>query len=340
VKAKKRPQPAVADPTDDPALKLGGMALSNGLIVVSALNWAAAIREDDGSISVASGKKSLLPGTGERALGKSGQEGVPLVRGLGRLAESIVVLGSVKKRLPGARLPFDSGRVAGALMASAVGSTAVRVLAPRSALVQEAGTALAAFIPAMVVIKDSPASGYHGAEHKVIGAREEALRAARSGSAAGEAAVGAAGDASARDLAGDAVAAPKEHDRCGTNLVGPFLLASVLANVLARDKHGRRTPLRSAVAGATSLGLALEGLRWADRHSDSAVARLMMLPGKAIQKGVTTSEPTPEHSRATGGGSEGSGRATEAGGRRELRVQAVRRGSSLGVDLDQGRRRR
>ncbi len=295
VKRQESRHSAAQDPASDPTLRLGGVALSNGLVVVSAAHWAAAIRESDGTISVASGKKPVLPGTGERG-GRRGGEGVPLLRGLGRLAESMMVLGVVKKRLPGARLPFESGRVAGAMAASMAGATAVRTLAPRSALAQEAGSALAAFVPAVLSIKNSPVSGYHGAEHKVIGAREEALRAAaKRGARGGAPAPGAPGPAGdAAGLTGDAAAAPKEHDRCGSNLVGPFLFASVFTNLLARDKYGRKTPLRSAAAGAASLGLALEGLRWADRHSDSLAARLMMLPGRALQKGLTTTEPTPE----------------------------------------------
>jgi uncharacterized protein YqhQ len=95
-------------------------------------------------------------------------------------------------------------------------------------------------------------------------------------------------------LTGDASSAAKEHERCGSNLVGPFLIATVLSNLLARGRSGQRTPLRSAVAGAASLGIALEGMRWATTHPRSPLARAMMLPGRALQKSLTTSEPTPE----------------------------------------------
>lgn len=281
----------------DLELRLGGIALSNGLVVVSAKHWAVAVREDDGSISVASGKKPLMPGTGEREAiadltgrGCRSCKGVPVVRGLGRLAESLMVLGYVKKHLPGARLPFESRRVAAALLASTIGAAAVRVIAPRSALAQEAGSALAALVPAVLAIKNSPVSGYHGAEHKVIGARETAIRAVASEYGGRTTADGGEGDLV--DLTGDASVAPKEHDRCGSNLVGPFLLASVFANLLARDRQGRKSPLRSAIAGAMSLGVALEALGWASRHVDSLAARLMMMPGRALQKGLTTTEPT------------------------------------------------
>ena len=248
----------------DPGLRLGGVALTNGLVVVSARHWAAAVRKGDGSISVASGKKPLLPGTGEREVetsaadlrcGRRSGEGIPLLRGLGRFAESLMVLGLVKKRLPGARLPFESRKVAEALVTSMIGVTAVRLVAPRSAVIQEVGSVAAAFVPAVLAIKNSPVSGYHGAEHKVIGAREVAIRTAARRAAAGSSSLDTGELAS---LTGDAAAAPKEHDRCGSNLVGPFLVASVLANLLARDRYGRKTALRSAMAGAASLGAALE----------------------------------------------------------------------------------
>ncbi len=66
------------------------------------------------------------------------------------------------------------------------------------------------------------------------------------------------------------------------------------ANLLLRGKSGRMTPTTQAVAGAVSLGAALEALRWATRHGDSLAARVMMSPGKLIQRTLTTSEPTPD----------------------------------------------
>jgi uncharacterized protein YqhQ len=147
------------------------------------------------------------------------------------------------------------------------------------------GTALASFLPAVLALKGSAISGYHGAEHKVIGGREIALRAATREGATME-------EAEKCVAAGDSAAATKEHDRCGTNLVGPYLLATIATNLLARNRKGVKSPAASAVAGMASLGLALEALRWASRHGDSILARLMLSPGKAIQKVLTTSEPS------------------------------------------------
>jgi uncharacterized protein YqhQ len=72
------------------------------------------------------------------------------------------------------------------------------------------------------------------------------------------------------------------------------LLATVATNLLARGRSGHKTPATSAIAGAISLGVALEALRWATRNGDSILARLLLLPGRAIQKGLTTTEPTPD----------------------------------------------
>ena len=342
-----RPPRAGLDPAEL-GPRMGGIALKNGLILVTERHWAAAIRESDGSISVASGNKSQLPGSGkwdrpraaERAEGGPGagaarrnaaaEAGVPLIRGLGRFGETLVVLARVKSHLPNAQLPLESGRVVAALAASMVGTSAVKAIAPKSALVEEVGTALASFIPAVLALKNSAISGYHGAEHKVIGGREAALRAAaRSGSGAPGrlqgAPQGAASKAvgtgaspgsaaphgpaaqrvapvsgseltpdSASIVTGDSAAAAKEHDRCGSNLVGPYLLATIATNWLARGRSGQKTPLAAAAAGAASLGLALEALRWANQHGDTVLARLMLSPGRMIQKRLTTTEPTPD----------------------------------------------
>jgi hypothetical protein len=284
--------------SDIEALRMGGIALKNGLILVTERHWAAAIRESDGTINTASGDKVRLPGSGEKgdaatgaAPGGTGRAhartpGVPILRGLERFAETLVVLGLVKKRMPNASLPLQGGRVALALAASLVATEAVRAVGPKSALGQEVGTAIAGFLPAVLALKGSAISGYHGAEHKVIGGREIALRAATDEGAT-------LAEAERSVVAGDSAAAAKEHDRCGSNLVGPYLLATIATNLLARGRSGKKSPVASAAAGAASLGLALEALRWSSRHGDHVLSRLMLAPGRAVQKVLTTSEPTP-----------------------------------------------
>ncbi|MGZ4280421.1 MAG: hypothetical protein ACXVVU_27600, partial [Solirubrobacteraceae bacterium] len=76
-------------------LRLGGMALRNGLLVHGPEHWAAAIRGGDGAIAVASGPKPRVRGRGQRILG---------VRGVVRLGEALAVIPLVKRALPEARV--------------------------------------------------------------------------------------------------------------------------------------------------------------------------------------------------------------------------------------------
>jgi hypothetical protein len=289
-------------------------------VLVSDNYWAAAIRESGGAISVSSGRKTRLPSGrprsgGGRVGGRAAQgarasvgaqtptgakpsagakpraalqvadfQGLPMLRGLARFAETLLVVAQVKLRMPHAEMPLEGGRVALALATAYAATETVRAVGPKSVIIQETGAALAAFVPAVLSLKSSAISGYHGAEHKVIAGREAEMRA----EAAGVTFVPEAGYASA------AAAAPKEHERCGSNLVGPLLFTTIAANALLRGKSGRMAPAVQALAGAVSLGAALEALRWATRHGDSLAARVMMSPGRLVQKTLTTSEPTPD----------------------------------------------
>ena len=77
-------------PVPDDKLRLGGMALRNGLLVHGPTHWAAAVRTGSGAIKVASGRKPDL--------GAGAAESVPGVRGVAKLAEAMTVI-------PLARLP-------------------------------------------------------------------------------------------------------------------------------------------------------------------------------------------------------------------------------------------
>ena len=80
-------------------LRLGGMALANGLLVHGPTHWAAAVRGRDGELRTASGPKPRL-----RRLDR-----VPGARGVVRLAEAMAVIPLARRALPEARLPFESG---------------------------------------------------------------------------------------------------------------------------------------------------------------------------------------------------------------------------------------
>src|ERR687897_537259 len=90
-------------PVPEDKLRLGGMALRNGLLVHGPSHWAVAIRADDGSVKVASGHKPRV----------TELDRIPGLRGLVRLAESFAVIPLVKKGLPQAKLAFENPSVIG-----------------------------------------------------------------------------------------------------------------------------------------------------------------------------------------------------------------------------------
>ena len=255
-------------PVPEDKLRLGGMALRNGLLVHGPTHWAAAVRDDTGAIRVASGPKPDLGG--------KAADGVPGVRGVLKLAEAMAVIPLVKRALPEARLPMQDLRTLGAMGAAALGGQAIRAGGRRAAregtpsrasgMGREAAVALVSLAPALLALRSGELAAYHGVEHKSIAGYED-------------------------DEA--AVEASKEHDRCGSHLVAPMLAAAAVGNVAAR-RAGLRGPAAEAVVGLGSAAVAVEVFAWGERHPDSRVTHLLRRPGHEIQRAVGTREPTAE----------------------------------------------
>jgi uncharacterized protein YqhQ len=241
----------------DEKLRLGGMALRNGLLVHGPTHWAAAVRTRGGEIAVASGRKPDL--------GSSAAERVPGLRGVVKLAEAMAVIPLVKRALPEARLPMQDAKTLGAMGAAALAGQTVR-RAARSVAARETAVAAISLAPALMALRSGDLAAYHGVEHKAIAAYEDD---------------------------GDAADAMKEHDRCGSHLVAPMLTAGALGNVAVR-RAGLRGPAAEAIVGLGSAALAVEVFAWSERHPDSALTRLLRRPGHEIQRAVGTREPTPE----------------------------------------------
>jgi uncharacterized protein YqhQ len=239
-------------------LRLGGMALRNGLLVHGPTHWAAAVRAKDGRVKVASGRK---PEFGARAT-----ERLPGVRGVTKLAEAFAVIPLVKRALPEARLPMQDFRTLGAMGGASLAGQALRRARGRS-VASEAALALLSMAPAMLALRGGDLASYHGVEHKSIAAYEQ--------------------DSS------DAAAASKEHDRCGSNLVAPMLVSTTAGGAAARAA-GFRGPTADAIVGLGSIALAVEVFAWSERHSDTAMARALRRPGHEIQRLVGTREPNAE----------------------------------------------
>jgi uncharacterized protein YqhQ len=238
-------------------LRLGGMALRNGLLVHGPSHWAAAVRSGGGKIEVASGRKPDL--------GAASAEWVPGVRGVLKLAEAVAVIPLVKRALPEASLPMQDARTLGAMGAAALGGKAIRGAGVRT-VAREAAVAALSLVPALMALRSGDLAAYHGVEHKTIAAYE--------------------GD-------GDAADAHKEHDRCGSNLIAPMLAAATIGNVAAR-RAGLRGPKAEAAIGLGSAAFAVEVFAWSERHPDTSLANLLRRPGFAIQRAIGTREPTPE----------------------------------------------
>ena len=238
-------------------LRLGGMALRNGLLVHGPTHWAAAVRDDQGEIQVASGRK---PSLGGRAT-----EGIPGLRGVTKLAEAMVVIPLVKRALPAAKLPMEDLRVAGAMAGAALLGQAIRSTGART-VVREAAVGAVSLAPALFALRGGDLAAYHGVEHKSIAAYEQD---------------------------GQAAEADKEHDRCGSNLVAPMLGAAAVGNVAAR-RAGLRGPLAEAGVAIGSAAVAVEVFAYAERHDGSRLSSLLRRPGHEIQRLVGTREPSEE----------------------------------------------
>ncbi len=244
--------------TAEAPMRLGGMALRNGLLIHGPTSWAIAARAEDGSIQVASGPKPTL------ARGRLAR--VPLLRGPLRLAEAFAVVPLARLRLSSARLPFEDRAVIASMLASAGASGALRRMGPASVR-REAAVALLGALPALTALRDPDLAAYHGVEHKAIGGYEQGV---------------------------DPAEVPKEHERCGSNLVAPMVALSLAGQVLLERLARRPGPLARAGTALAGVGAAVELFVYAERNPDSPVGRAVHGSGHEIQRRVSTREPTAE----------------------------------------------
>ena len=232
-------------------IRLGGMALSNGVLVHGPTSWACAVRTRDGEIKVAAERKSF----------RSADYDVPFLRGPLKIAEVFALLPAVRRALPEARLPLERPQVAAALGASAVFVRAVRgsTLGP---LAQELVAGLAAVVPAALSIRDSNVAEYHGAEHISIGTYEHGEKR------------------------------EKEHERCGSHLLGPLLLSSAAGSLIAGRAPAHVRGVARAAAALGALATSVEVFSWMVRNEDHPVARALARPGHELQHRFATAEPS------------------------------------------------
>jgi uncharacterized protein YqhQ len=234
-------------------LRLGGMALRNGLLVHGPTHWAAACRAASGAIEVASGRKPRLRGADD----------IPGVRGVVRLGEAMVVIPLVKRALPSARLPFQDASVIGvAAGASLTGALARRHLRGPGG---DSIAALVSVVPALFALRGGELAAYHGVEHKAIAAYEQGAE--------------------------DASDAAKEHERCGSHLVAPMLASNVAGTLLLRRTLEKPGPVAGGAVALASTAVAVEVFAWCERNSQTRLARVLRKPGFELQRVIGTREP-------------------------------------------------
>jgi uncharacterized protein YqhQ len=233
--------------------RLGGMALANGVLVHGPTAWACAIRTEDGRLKVRSGHKRF----------RAAQLDRPLLRGPARLLEAMAVIPEVRRALPEARLPFQRPGVMATMFASAIVVRVTRESRRLGPAAQELVSALLSVAPAALALRGSELAAYHGAEHISIGTYEHGAQAG------------------------------KEHERCGSHLIGPLLATSAVGNTLAAKAPAHlRGPAR-IVAQVGALAASTEIFGWMVRNPDKRLSRALAKPGHELQHRLATVEPTP-----------------------------------------------
>jgi uncharacterized protein YqhQ len=234
-------------------IRLGGMALENGVLVHGPTAWACAVRTADGSVKIAAQRKRV---SGHRIK-------TPFLRGPARLTDAFTVLVGVKRALPEAKLPFERPRVIGSMVASAIVVNAAKRSSLRPAA-RELLAAVLSFAPAALALRGGELAEYHGAEHISIGRYEH-----------GE-------------------DRPKEHERCGSHLVGPMLMTTAAGNLIAEHAPERYRQAARLTAGLGAVAASVELFGWMTRNPKHPLARALSKPGYELQHRSGTREPSPE----------------------------------------------
>jgi uncharacterized protein YqhQ len=236
-------------------VRLGGMALQNGVLVHGPTSWGCAIRDEDGTLHVASGRKPHLAPVARRKL--------PVLRGPLILAEAFALLPTVRRALPQARFPFEKPSVLAAILGTAVAARTLR----RSSLspgTRELAAAGVAFLPAALALRGPQLAAYHGAEHISIGTYE------------------------------NGAPAPKEHPRCGSQLIPPMVASSLAVNVVAAKVPAGTRSFTRLVGTAGAIGGSVEIFSWVARNPTHPLARALAKPGFELQRHLSTAEPSAE----------------------------------------------
>ena len=233
-------------------IRLGGMALQNGVLVHGPTAWACAVRTDAGELKVVARRKRF----------RAADVRIRLLGGPARLAEAMALLPQIKRALPEAQLPFERGRVVASMLASTVLLQGLRQSTLRP-LARELVAGLLSLAPAALALREGELAEYHGAEHVSIGTYEHGAER------------------------------PKEHERCGSHLIGPMLLTTAAANAAASRAPRGVQPAAKLAGAVGALATTMEIFGWMTRHPAHPLARALAKPGHELQHRLGTREPSP-----------------------------------------------
>ena len=232
-------------------VRLGGMALANGVLVHGPRAWACAIRTSDGELKVVARRKRF----------RAADVQSPILRGPARIAEVFALFPELKRALPEAELPMERPRVLGSMLGAALVARGLRNSGLRP-LTRELVSGVLSVAPAAFALRAGDLAAYHGAEHVSIGSYEHGeLR-------------------------------PKEHERCGSHLLGPMLLTTAAGNLLAERAPPQLRPAAKLAAGVGAIAASVEVFNWMTRNAGHPLARALAKPGHELQHRLGTREPS------------------------------------------------
>ncbi|HUK76684.1 MAG TPA: DUF1385 domain-containing protein [Thermoleophilia bacterium] len=259
------PSSRPAEPTGDAtALRVGGMALGNGVLMRSKRYWALA--RDDGTV---------LDGSVRSLLDRHRVLRLPIVRGAVTFGEMLVFA----VRLHGRGGARPNGRLLVALVLCGMAAALLGESVPgldTGSLAAGVGLELATVLLGLLALHwgmGAEVWRYHGAEHKAVNAYEAGADLSDATSVLGFSRI---------------------HDRCGTNLVVIVVALSLVCLPLSAGPLG--TTL-SPLYGLLALALAFELFRLVTRRPHLPACRAVLAGGKALQRCLTTRDPRPEQQR-------------------------------------------
>jgi uncharacterized protein YqhQ len=238
----------------DDKIRLGGMALLNGVLVHGPNAWACAVRTEDGELKIEGAIKPIRASKVQSAL----------LRGPARLAEVFALLPMVRRRLPEARMPFQRPGVLAAMLGTAATVKVVKTSRNLTPFARELAAGLLSAVPAVLALRGSDLAAYHGAEHISIGSYEHGGPRER------------------------------VHERCGSHLLGPLILSSAVGGALAARAPAHLRGAARVASQLGAMAAATEIFSWMVRNPENLLAQALAKPGHELQHRFATAEPSPE----------------------------------------------